>query len=208
MKELEKTKRISISAILFLLVLVVGFVTIKKPDVVFKKDSDHTLQFLNNHTYIVQLDSLALMDKGSYLLIDNRSNFEYAKGHMVDAVNIPQNQILKKKYLDVIKKAVANNKMIIIYNETPEIANNSCLLLYQLGIENLKLLAADTSYQNETFKIVDNTIEEPMYDYAQTMKDAGIAPIKKIIQKQKTVPQKKKVVTKPKKKKKMPEGGC
>ncbi|MCA0932303.1 rhodanese-like domain-containing protein [Lutimonas saemankumensis] len=208
MKELEKTKRISISAILFLLVLVVGFVTIRKPDVFFTKDSDHTLQFLNDDAYIIQLDSLALMEKGSYLLIDNRSNFEYTKGHMVDAVNIPQNQILKKEYLDVIKNAAANNKTIIIYNETPEIANNSCLLLYQLGIENLKLLAVDAYYQSETFKIVDNTIEDPLYDYAQTMKEAGIAPVKKIIQKQKTLPQKKKVVTKPKKKKKMPEGGC
>ena len=208
MKELEKTKRISISAILFLLVLVIGFITIKKPDVVFTNDSDHALQFLKNHTYIISADSMSSMHQESYILIDTRSNFEFTKGHMVQAVNIPQSQILKKEHLDLFKGARANDKLIIIYNETPELANNSCLLLFQLGFENVNLLSVDTYYEDEIFKITHKSIEKPSFDFAQTMEEAKIAPVKKIIPKQKTFPQKKKVVTKPKKKKKMPEGGC
>lgn len=208
MKELEKTRRISISAILFLLVIVIGFITLKKPETFFTKDSEHTLQFLKNHNHVISADSISSMEPGTYVLIDSRSNFEFSKGHMAHAVNIPQNQLLKKEQHDVFNSALANNKRIIIYNETPEMANNSCLLLYQLGFENINLLAVNTYYHDETFKIVDKSVEKPLYDYAQTMKEAKVPPVKKIIIKQKTLPQKKKVVTKPKKKKKMPEGGC
>ena len=51
-------------------------------------------------------------------------------------------------------------------------------------------------------------MEKPLFDFAQTMKNASIQPIKKITAKTKPKPAKKKVITKPKKKKKMPEGGC
>ena len=57
-------------------------------------------------------------------------------------------------------------------------------------------------------KAVGESVEKPLYDYAKTMKEAKVPPVKKITIEQKTLPQKKKVVTKPKKKKKMPEGGC
>lgn len=193
---------------LFLLVIVIGFITFKKPDMIFTNNSDHTLQFIKNHAYIVPVDSISSMAQETYMLVDTRSNFEYTKGHMDDAVNIPQSQLLKKEHLDVLKKALADNKYIIVYNETPEKANNSCLALYQLGFEKIKLLAVDAYYRDETFTIIEKTIEKPLYDFAQTMKEAKIAPVKKITPKQKTLPQKKKVVTKPKKKKKMPEGGC
>lgn len=208
MKELEKTRRISISAVLFLLVIVIGLLTFKKPEFNFTNSSEKTLEFVNNHNHVMSLTDFQQLDADSYLLIDVRSNFDYSKGHMDDAVNIPNNQLLDPESKKIIETAVSSEKPLILYGENPETANAACLLLYQLGYNELKLLSIRSYYENKEFHIANLEMEKPLYDFAQTMKTASIQPVKKIAPKTKPIPKKKKVIPKPKKKKKMPEGGC
>lgn len=208
MKELEKTRRISISAVLFLLVVIISLLTFKKPEFNFVNSSVKTLEFVANHKYLLSLTDFQELDKDSYLLIDIRSSFDYSKGHMENAVNIPNSQLLEPMATKIFKDAVSAKKTMILYGENPEKANSSCILLYQLGYEPLKLLSINSYYENKEFHITGLEVEKPLFDYAQTMKKASIQPIKKIAPAKKPTPVKKKVVTKPKKKKKMPEGGC
>ncbi len=208
MKELEKTKRISISAVLFLLVIIISVLTFKKPEFNFTNSSEKTLEFVANHNHILSLTDFQELDKDSYLLIDVRSSFDYSKGHMENALNIPKSQLLDPIAINIFKDAVSTEKTMILYGENPETANSSCLLLYQLGYEELKLLSVQSYYENKEFHIAGLEVEKPLFDYAQTMKKASIQPVKKVTPVKKPSPVKKKVVTKPKKKKKMPEGGC
>ncbi len=208
MKELEKTRRISISAVLFLLVIIISLLTFKKPEFIFVNSSEKTLEFVANHKYLLSLTDFQELDKDSYLLIDVRSSFDYSKGHMEDAINIPKSQLLEPIATKIFKDAVSTNKTMILYGENPETANSSCILLYQLGYEQLKLLSINSYYESKEFHITGLEVEKPLFDYVQTMKKASIQPIKKIAPAKKAPPVKKKVVTKPKKKKKMPEGGC
>lgn len=208
MKELEKTKRISISAILFLLVIIVGLLTFKKPSLIFQKDALTTHEYIKAHSYFINTQMLMEMDEDSYMLIDTRSNFEFVKGHLKNAVNIPKSEIIQGQNIETLKIAKSKNKTLVLYDETPELANSSIILLYQLGYDKTKLLTVKAYYHNNEFNIVDINVEKPAFDFAKTMKEAGIAPVKKTKLKVNTEPQKKKVVTKPKKKKKMPEGGC
>ena len=208
MKELEKTRRISISAVLFLLVIIISLLTFKKPEFNFVNSSEKTLEFVANHKYLLSLTDFQQLDKDSYLLIDVRSSFDYSKGHMENAVNIPKSQLLDPIATKICKDAVSAGKTMILYGENPETANSPCILLYQLGYEELKLLSVQSYYKNKEFHIAGLEVEKPLFDYAQTMKKASIQPVKKVTPVQKPKPVKKKVVTKPKKKKKMPEGGC
>ena len=208
MKELEKTRRISISAVLFLLVIIISLLTFKKPEFIFVNSSEKTLEFVANHKYLLSLTDFQELDKDSYLLIDVRSSFDYSKVHMEDAINIPKSQLLEPIATKIFKDAVSTNKTMILYGENPETANSSCILLYQLGYEQLKLLSINSYYESKEFHITGLEVEKPLFDYVQTMKKASIQPIKKIAPAKKAPPVKKKVVTKPKKKKKMPEGGC
>ena len=208
MKELEKTRRISISAVLFLLVIIISLLTFKKPEFIFVNSSEKTLEFVANHKYLLSLTDFQELDKDSYLIIDVRSSFDYSKGHMEDAINIPKSQLLEPIATKIFKDAVSTNKTMILYGENPETANSSCILLYQLGYEQLKLLSINSYYESKEFHKTGLEVEKPLFDYVQTMKKASIQPIKKIAPAKKAPPVKKKVVTKPKKKKKMPEGGC
>jgi rhodanese-related sulfurtransferase len=208
MKELEKTRRISISAVLFLLVIIISLLTFKKPEFNFVNSAEKTLEFVANHKYLLSLTDFQQLHKDSYLLIDVRSSFDYSKGHMENAVNIPKSQLLEPIATKIFKDALSTKKTLILYSENPETANSSCILLFQLGYEQLKLLSINSYYENKEFHITDLEVEKPLFDYAQTMKKASIQPIKKITPAKKAPPVKKKVVTKPKKKKKMPEGGC
>lgn len=206
MKELEKTKRISISAVLFLLVVIISLLTFKKPEFNFVNSSESTLEFVRNHSHVISLADFQKLDTASYLLIDVRSNFDYAKGHISHAINIPKSQILDPESLGVIQNAVSSSKPLIVYGENPETANTASLLLFQLGYEQLKLLSIQSYYDNKQFHIAALEVEKPKFDYAETMKKASIQHVQKIAPKPKPV--KKKVITQPKKKKKMPEGGC
>jgi rhodanese-related sulfurtransferase len=202
MKELEKTKRISISAVLFLLVIVIGILTFEKPEHIFKKNTEATLQEITNNRYILTLNELDTIDPSQYKLIDVRNNFEYAKGFMQDAINISTNDILEKGNINLFNELLENNKLAVLYGENPNEANNAWTLLYQLGYENVKILCVETSYVDNTFYINTHSLEKPAVNFAEVMQSSkhnSEVSNPKVL---------KKIITIPKKKKIIPEGGC
>lgn len=207
MKELEKTKRISISAVLFLLIVTIAILTFEKPKNVFEKNTEATLQEIVNNSYILTLSELESKESSQYQLIDIRSNFEYTKGYINDAVNISTHDILESGNIELFDELAESNKMAVLYGEDPNDANRAWMLLYQLGYENAKILCVETSYIDNKLQVSNHVLEKPAVNYAQIMKLAKSATTNKIkeVTKRKTP---KKVITLPKKKKRVPEGGC
>lgn len=208
MKELEKTKRISISAVLFLLVIIAGLLTIKRPKTPFKVNADNTLIACLDHSYMLSPNDLEIMDTSTYTLIDIRNNLDYTKGHYKDAINVQVSQFLEDTFINLIEDSLNEGKMIILYGRQPHESNNAWMLLYQLGFDNIRILSAETHYNNDHFNLKEVIIESPELNYAETMEKAKTNPVKKIKSTYTASPKKKKVVTKPKKKKRIPEGGC
>lgn len=203
MKELEKTKRISISAVLFLLVILIGFITFKKPKYVFQNTAEATLQHLVDRDYVLTLNDFKTIDPADYVLIDTRSNYEYVKGHYKDAINISVHQVFNDNNTDLLNEIKDQNKTIILYSDNPDKANHAWMLLFQLGYENTNILCVTTSYVDNKFQIENYGLEKQNVDYAQIMKFIGSNDTS-LNKKQVS----KKVITKPKKKKRTPEGGC
>ncbi len=202
MKELEKTKRISISAVLFLLVIIIAVLTFEKPQHVFENNTEAMLQEISNNGYLLTLDELGSLEASQYKLIDVRSNFEYSKGFLKDAINISTNSILAADNLKFLDQLEESSKTAVLYGENPDEANSAWTLLYQLGYENTKILCVQTNYKDNTFYVENYTIEKPSVNFAEIMR------MSKYTQEVTKPKVSKKVITIPKKKKKKPEGGC
>ncbi|MCF6167750.1 rhodanese-like domain-containing protein [Lutibacter sp.] len=199
MKELEKTKRISISAILFILIIFIGVLSFKRPKNVFKNDKNISLNHIIKQDYILQIKDL---DSINGALIDIRSPYEYDKGYIKNAVNIYVPDLLESEQLSYIKQLDKENKIIVLYGKNPEEANGAWLLLTQLGLKNIKVLCVKLTYKNDKLIVENYPLEKPTLNYAEFMKKASSGKIKIV----KKAPRK--VIKLIKKKKKVAEGGC
>ena len=202
MKELEKTKRISIAAVLFILIIIIGLLFYERPKHIYTVNTSHMLEKVINADYFIALDKI---DNPNFILIDIRSPFEFEKGHINGAINISTPELLKGDNPELFKKIANNKKFAVLYGKNPTDANNSFMVLYQLGFENIKILLASLEYEQNKLITKNSVIEKNVTDIntfiTESQKKVKIAPKPK-----KIVP--KKIIT-VKKKKKMPvEGGC
>ena len=203
MKELERTKRISISAVLFLLVVVIAVFTFEKPEYIFKKNTVETLEKIVTKDYILSQNDLENLEVSDFVLIDIRSNYEYAKGHIEAAINLSANSIFEKESTLFLKEINDAGKTAILYGDHPDNANSVWMLLYQLGYENVKVLCIETSFVDNQFQTNNVDLEKPVVNYAQVMQ-SSVGENSKVVK----VNKPKKVITAPKKKKRVAEGGC
>ena len=203
MKELEKTKRISIAAVLFILVVIIGLLFYERPKNMYAINANQMLEKAISSDYFVELNNI---DDPNYVLIDIRNPFEYEKGHINGSINISTSELLKSENIELIKKINQDSKIAVLYGENPTEANHPFMVLYQLGYKNIKVLLVDLEYAQNKLITNNSVIEKGATDInafiAESQKKIKIAPKpKKKVVKKKVVPKKKK--------KKMPvEGGC
>ena len=172
--------------------------TFKKPTNVYKKSQVETLETLITENYLAPLKKT--YDK-NIVLIDVRSKFEYANGHMKNAINIPTATILDRDTIDLFNQFQEDNLSVILYGESPEEVNSAWMLLYQLGFENIKILEAKTALLDNNFEVKAYELEKTIPNYNDIFKTVTVkAPVVKKVPK--------KVIPVKKKKKKTPEGGC
>ncbi|PKP29286.1 MAG: hypothetical protein CVU01_00705 [Bacteroidetes bacterium HGW-Bacteroidetes-18] len=204
MKELEKTKRISIAATLFILAVIIGLLTYKRPKNIYAINTKDTLEKITNGNYIVTLSDLNNPD---YVLIDIRNQYEFEKGHLDNAINIYAAEILSDDNLKVFDELKESNKTAILYGNNPQEVNAPFLILYQLGYDNIKLLAIENSYLQNKLITKNSEIEKSEADVSafinESIKKANTVETVKVV-----VAPPKKVITIEKKKKAPAEGGC
>ncbi|GAL71562.1 rhodanese-like domain-containing protein [Jejuia pallidilutea] len=204
MKELEKTKRISIALTLFILAILIGLLTFKRPKNTYAINTQETLHKITNTNVLVTLNSL---ENPNYIPVDVRSPFEFEKGHLENAINIHTPDILNEKNIAFFNELKATNKTAILYGNTPQDANVPFVFLYQLGYDNIKILTIENSYAQNKLVSKNYEVETLKTDIRafidESVKNSEVKVIpKKIIQPPK------KIIPVQKKKKKIPEGGC
>ena len=206
MKELEKVKRISIVSILFILAILVGVLTFERPKNMYAIDTAQTLEKLIDKDYFVTMEQ---MNDPNLVLIDVRSPFEFNKGYLENAINIPSVEILSDENQNIFNEIKDSNKIALLYGENPEEANIPFTILYQLGFENLKILATDITYNQNKIVTTNSILEKSQGDIKayieESVKKVEAASANAIKQ---VKPAPKKVITVKKKKKKPVEGGC
>ena len=205
MKELEKTKRISIASVLFILIVLIGLLTYKRPPHMYAINSKTTLENITTNNFLISLEGL---ENNEFVIIDTRNEFEFQKGHLNNAINIYAPEILIEKNAAIFNKLKEENKTIVLYSTNPNDVVAPFMVLYQLGFKNLKIASINNSY-NQNKLITENIdVEKSVADINafinESIKKAAIQPKPKPVVK---APPKKVIPIK--KKKKMPvEGGC
>ncbi|MBT8269529.1 MAG: rhodanese-like domain-containing protein [Flavobacteriaceae bacterium] len=202
MKELEKTKNISVATVLAILVIIIGLLSYKKPKHIYSESVEATLISMTSLENVLSKDKI---DDNSFL-VDVRTSFEYSKGHIGNAINISLPDILSDQNVQRLKDAVEESKTIVFYSSDVNDALSAKMLIDQLGYAKTKVLAVELNYEQDELVIKDLNIENSPQDI-QAFIDKSVkeAEAKNIVE-VKPIP--KKVIPR-KKKKKMPvEGGC
>jgi len=206
MKELEKVKRISIVSILFILVILVGVLTFERPKNMYAIDTVSTLEKLIDQDYFVSIEE---MNDPNMVVIDVRSPFEYNKGYLANAINMRSVEMLTDENQTILNEIKDSNKTALLYGKNPEEANIPFTILYQLGFDNLKILAANITYAENNIVTTPSILEKSQDDIKvyidESVKKVEAASTNAVKQ---VKPAPKKVITVQKKKKKPVEGGC
>lgn len=206
MKELEKTKRISIAGTLFILIILIAVLSYERPKHLYKVNSAATLEKIITADYFVSLDEI---ENPNYILVDVRDQIEYEKGHLENAINITTTEILSDNNTDILNEIVEKEKIALLYGKNPNEVNGAFLMLTKLGYTNIKILSVENSYSDNQLITKNVTIEEPIADIQAFIKES-VKKASKGADKPKVVVKKpaKKVITVKKKKKAPAEGGC
>lgn len=204
MKELEKTKRISIASTLFILAILIGVLTFERPKNTYALNTKSTLEKLTTNDYFISVNEIK---RENFKLIDIRSQYDYDKGHIENAINMASSDIITEENQALLTELKNSNKTAVIYGNKPAQANIPFLILYQLGFDNIKLLPVELDYYQNKLIVSPTEVEKSKQDIKsfieESVKNAKVeAPVNVV------KPIKKKVVVVQKKKKKAPEGGC
>ena len=204
MKELEKTKRISIAAVLFILVILIGLITYKRPKHVYSITPQIATENIVANNFLISLDELPT---NNVSIIDIRSSFEFQKGHLENAINIQAVEVLNDENIDFFYNLKGKKSTVVLYGTNPDEALAPYMVLYQLGYDNLKILTIENSYNKNKLITKNVNLEKSNGDInafiLESIKKSNVEikvkPVKKAP---------KKVIPFKKKKKMAAEGGC
>lgn len=183
MKELNNTRRLTISTILFVIALIIGFITFRKPAFTYKMPAQEMVDQLNNqNNQITPPVALQIMSKNdpSNIFVDLRDPYVYQKGYLGEAVNIPVSDILQQESIDFFDDMLANSISVILYANNQFEANGAWMLLQQLGYSNVKILLGGYNYfiqyKADDPNLADSPeylVEEPAFSFSEMIENMG-----------------------------------
>jgi len=209
MKELKKTKRITISGIVIAVVILIGILTMKKPDFSYKTTPEKMVLALFEIAPVSPDEAMEFLSDTSVVFIDIRSIYDFELGHLGDAINIPVPNLLDKENKVLFNQWFKDSTLVVFYGNDEAQATQPWMMMYQLGYTNTRVLMGGCIYMDKFYddELTDNdsySTEDPMFDYAGIIKKASVGEKNP---QSANKPEKKKVVVR-KKKKKEAEGGC
>lgn len=178
MKELMKTKRLSISVVGYLAIILIGFLSIGKSDIRYTETRQTILNEIEAASYLIspaEIRKMEVENNNAWLLVDLREEYDYIKNHLNGAVNIPMNMVLDKAKLGILEDAKTKKQTVILYGKTLLDANGPWMILRMLGYSNLKVLSGGFSAMENaaiTEKNHESSIENPIADFKNIIKTA------------------------------------
>lgn len=181
MIELTKTNRITIGVVVVLVILLLGFIFMKPAKYAFNTTLDKEIKDLKVTEYQMSPQALAqaiLKKNAALVLVDVRSPFEFAKGHLPEAKNIYKINLFSDDQIDFFKDLKKGNKTAVLYGASADEANMPFMILKQMGIDNVKYLNVGYEHMKSGnwAEIAANSLkfndETPIVDFAQFISDA------------------------------------
>ncbi|MBN1821349.1 MAG: rhodanese-like domain-containing protein [Prolixibacteraceae bacterium] len=138
-----------VALIVFVAVLVVGFLTMRKPLISYKYNMNESLEQLSSddiYFYPWQLDELIKNKPENIVLFDIRNNFVFGQGHIPGAENLSANDLTKKENFERLENLNEMGVTVVLYGEDELQANGPWMIFRQVGFDNVKILAGGYQY--------------------------------------------------------------
>jgi rhodanese-related sulfurtransferase len=198
----------------FILVIVIGLLTLNWPDLEYKRSPEEMVEVILQEEDLVYPEDLVMIveyEEPGYAIIDLRSPYDYIKGHINGAVNIPVNSILDKENLKTFNQYITDSVTMVFYGKDQLEANGPWMILKQMGFDNIKVLMGGYHYFTtgpldiyDMPEIPAYLVEEPAYDFYGIMEEMGSVDFTGGAD----IPQTEVVTPARKKKASVVEGGC
>lgn len=182
MKELTRTRRLTIITIIFVFILILGFLTFSKPEFIYKLTPEETLTELSNKENEIPpgLVSEILSKKDqSFVFVDLRNPYEYGRGYIGEAINIPVSEILTNESISFFEDKQSNSVAVVLYGKDQLEANGPWMLLKQLGFGNVKVLLGGYDLiskkgKNMTYnpEMNEYQVEQPVANFAESLNNS------------------------------------
>jgi rhodanese-related sulfurtransferase len=156
----------------FVLVLIIGLVTFKRPEVKYSLTPSQSLALLNDTSAVITPDQVAELLKdssGKIVFIDVRNSIDFGMGHLKNAVNIPVRELFSKESRRIFHDLSKSDQIALLYGETQQQANGPWIMLRQTGYNNVKLFTGnysqlDPASSDSLVKLLPQFSETPLID--------------------------------------------
>jgi rhodanese-related sulfurtransferase len=174
MDELNKTNRLTIAVIGIVLVLIIGLVTLRRPDIKYSLTPAESLTLLNDPSQVItpeQATALLKDSSGKTIFIDVRNSIAFNRGHIKNAVYIPVREMFAKKSRAIFHDIEKAGQTAVLYGESQQQANGPWLLLRQTGFKNVILFTGsfaqiDMTTADSLTRLLPQLSETPLIDIA------------------------------------------
>ncbi len=146
---MDGKNKLLIVVIAFVLLIILGIISVKKPGLYYEMTTEQALENALSYMDEVFPEDLVYIVENStpgYQLVDVRTPYDFLKGHIATAVNIPSNILLEEDNLDFLRGLDKDSVIIVLYGNNQSQANCPWMLLRQLGLENVKVLLGGYDY--------------------------------------------------------------
>jgi len=134
---------------IFVIILIVGFITMHKPLITYKLDMKQSLEEVKKadaYFYPWQLSSFINKETKNVVLFDIRDNFVFGQGHIPGAENLSAQDLTREESIERLEDLKAKNVIVVLYGEDQLQANGPWMLFRQAGFDNVKVLLGGYQY--------------------------------------------------------------
>jgi rhodanese-related sulfurtransferase len=150
MKELSRTNRLTIVVVAFVVLLVIGLITIRRPGVTYSLTASQSLALLSQSDNTVPVSQLSAFanEKGKYTFVDIRQPNDYTVNHLKDAINFPLRDLYSKQAKNFFSDLKKAGQTAVLYGYSAQDAASAWYLLKQTGFDNIKYLDGTAPFTN------------------------------------------------------------
>ena len=203
-------KRTAITLVIFVIVIIVGLITIRSPRLKYSLDPNQTVELavMDEHGFFpYDLEDIFNGNNDTTIVIDIRNRFIYGQGHIPGSENISAYTLLENDNIRRLKQLQEDGLTIVIYGEDQLEANGPWMVFQQLGFDNIKYLYGGYQYYAKwKDNLGDSYMDDgymkgfPRVDYAEVAATSASMGNDEDVAKPVTVKRKKKST--------VAEGGC
>jgi len=176
MRELQRTDRLLIATVIFVVIIIIGFLTMREPDIKYDRDFLAAAADAQNPQKAITPEAMVLIlneNAPSQVLVDVRNIYDFDRGHLPNAIQIPKPDLLEEGNLELFKDFQKEQKEVILYGKDQLDAQGAAILLRDIGFGNVRVLMGGYDYMQKMLKqdieATDDAYlnEKPRYDYAE-----------------------------------------